>query len=349
MAAQKICHVLAGNGTLGGLEKHVVDLSAAQARRGLEVSVLTTEALSGHFDEQVNVVPVRLDRSRLDPRLKFEIRKYLKALRPDIVHAHANKSAATVGRLLQGMPLCSVATVQNIKKDQSMFRHFDGVIAASQMVADTLDVPATVIRNSIDRPNFELNAKAEALKPPFLGCGAPLLYAAGRFVDAKGYDFLLEALSQIPEANLWLVGDGPDWEVFEKMVSEHGLQERIWMPGFLAVDEVLGLMTMADLFVISSRREGGPYTLAEALRYRCPVVSTRVGYAPELLDDEQLCDEVSAFGVEMGLRRALDDFDAYKKAMEPIFDRADRELDVEVMVDQVLAVYRQVDQASASA
>ena len=339
MTPKKICHILAGNGTLGGLEKHVIDLSATQAARGFEVSVLTTAALAPHFDERVNVVPVRLDRSRLDPRLRSEIRQALRLLDPEVVHAHANKSAATVGKLLSSLPCRSVATVQNIKKNQTMFGDFDQVITASQMVADTLDVPATVIYNSIDRPNFDLKREAEALNPPFRDLGKPILYAAGRFVEAKGYDYLLEALAEVPEAHLWLVGDGPDKQMFNEMIARLGLKERVWMPGFLPVSQVLGLMTRADLFVISSRREGGPYTLAEALRYRCGVVSTRVGYAPEFLKDGQLCESASSSGVAAGLKRALDDLDAYKSAMLPIFEHADIDLDIETMVDRVIAVY----------
>ncbi len=345
MSAKRICHVLAGNGTLGGLEKHVVDLSAVQAQRGLQVSVLTTAALAGHFDAGVNVIPVRLDRSRLDPRLKHEIKKHLLALQPDIVHAHANKSAATVGRLLKSMGLRSVATVHNIKKDQSMFQLFDRVIATSQVVADTLGGKVvTVIYNSINRPDESLKAVAESLKPPFLGGPCRVFYAAGRFVNAKGYDFLIEAMSQMPDAVLWLVGDGPDRVMFESMIRERGMGGRVWMPGFLAHNQVLGLMFLADLFIISSRREGGPYTLAEALRYHCPVVSTRVGYAPDLLEPMQLCDEVSTAGVEAGLRRVMDDFERYREGMIPVFDRADRELDIDVMVEKVLAVYNELAQ-----
>ncbi|MFU8848437.1 MAG: glycosyltransferase [Opitutales bacterium] len=337
----RVCHVLAGSGTFGGLEKNVVDLTSAQSVLGLEVSVLTTSALAGFFDERVNVSSVRLDRSRFDPRLRYEIKKQLLLLQPDIVHAHANKSAATIGKLVNGMGLKSVATVQNIKKNQDMFRHFDAVIAASQVVAESLGgLSAKVIRNAVNRPDFSLKQQARALNPPFLDRGQPVLYAAGRFVKAKGYDYLLQAMEQITDVSLWLVGDGPDRAMLENMVADKTLADRVWMPGFLPVEQVLGLMTLADIFVISSRREGGPYTLAEALRYRCPVISTRVGFAPELLGERQLINETSVEGLVAGLKHSINDINRYREEMLPIYERADRELDIDLMVEQVLVLYR---------
>ena len=64
----RIVHLLAGGGVVGGLEKHVIDLAAAQAARGLDARVVTTASLAPHFTAGVPVVPVRLDRPRWDPR-----------------------------------------------------------------------------------------------------------------------------------------------------------------------------------------------------------------------------------------------------------------------------------------
>lgn len=321
---------------------HVVELTAAQVSRVNRVSVLTTAALMDHFDSQVQAIPVRLERSRRNPLLARELTQQFKRLKPDVVHAHANKSAAVVGSIVQKMGIPSVATIHNMKRKQSMYRSFDRVIAVSELVANALaleGIDSSVIRNSIDPPNMAFVENALRLNPPFAGGGLPILYAAGRFVEAKGFDLLLEAMSRIHNAVLWLIGDGPDRAALKRMVEELCLAKRVWMPGFLPREQVLGLMTLADLFVISSRREGGPYTLTEALRYRCPVVSTRVGFAPELLMDDQLCDEVSVAGVEAELRLALADLPTFRESMHPIFQRADRELDIEMMVKKVLAVY----------
>lgn len=335
-----ITHILAGQGVFGGLEKHVVDLSAAQVRRGHRVYALTTASMGVHFSDTVEVLPIRLDRPRWDPRLRNELKKILLNIQPDVVHAHANKAAAVSGKLLRKMGLFSVATVQNVKKNQQMFAPFDRVIAASEIVAQSLaGIPSTVIRNSVAKPDSSLRLKAQATNPPFLEHKGKIIYAAGRFVEAKGYDLLLEAIRDLPEAYLWLVGDGPDRQKVQSIIDKECLNERVWLPGFLPVDQVLGLMQLADLFVVSSRREGGPYTLSEALRSRCPVVSTKVGFAPELLDEAQLCDSITASDISAKITSALQDAAGYAQSMQSVFDRADVELDLEYMVDKVMEVY----------
>lgn len=169
-----------------------------------------------------------------------------------------------------------------------------------------------------------------------------MFYAAGRFVEAKGYDLLVEAFAKLPRGKLWLVGEGSEGEALRRRVQDLGLGERVWMPGFLKPEEVRGLMGLADCFVVSSRNEGGPYTLAEALRAGCPVVSTRVGYAPEFLGAGQLCESVSVEAIAEKLNLVLANPESYRGKMEPVFELAERELDVRRMVAKVLAVYEGV-------
>ncbi len=334
-----ICHVLASHKEIGGLEKNVIDLANKQARQGHEVFVLTTQAYLGKFGDGVKTMDAKLERGRKDFRLKWQLQNIIKELNPHIVHAHANKPGHVVGRLK--IKSKKIATVQNLKSNQTVFNRFDEVICASQMVADSLPLKdAHVIWNAVAPSNPAHKELGLALKPPFLESGKPIIYAAARFVEAKGFDLLLEAFARTQDCYLWLIGEGRDQELLNGIIKKHNLSKRIWTPGFIKPEEVLGLMLLADCFFISSRNEGGPYTLAEALRAQCAVISTKVGYAPEFLADAQLIKETTIDRIAQSLNHYLKDPSVYKTNMTPIFETADRDLDLDRMVEKVEAVYR---------
>lgn len=335
----KILHLLAGSGVLGGLEKHVVDLSAAQAVAGHHVHVATTKDLAKHLDTNVYSECICFNRPRWDPRLRREISKLIRQLKPDLLHAHANKAARVLGPSLSKFSIPSVGTVQNIKRDQSMFAPFDQVIAVSQIVADSLSpIPSTVIRNSVMPTVPEHREQAKQLNPPFLDSPDPVFFAAGRFVEAKGFDLLIDAFARLDRGFLWLIGDGKEGHKLIELIEKFGIQKRVWLPGFLPVEQVLGLMQLADVFVVSSRREGGPYTLSEALRAHCPVISTRVGFAPELLT-QQLCSDITVEALTEKMNSFLQDPKNYRDECAPVFQQADLELDLKGMVKKVEDVY----------
>src|SRR5690606_4424244 len=85
--------------------------------------------------------------------------------------------------------------------------------------------------------------------------------AIGRLVPAKGLDLLVEAWQGI-DANLWIVGDGPEKLLLESRIQQLNLSEKIQLLGHR--DDINDLLQQADFLVISSRNEGGPYTLSEA-------------------------------------------------------------------------------------
>lgn len=261
---------------------------------------------------------------------------------PAIVHAHANKSAAMVRALRRFLPgVKRVATVQNIKRSRRPFRDFDAVITASAQVRDSLGgIPATVIWNSIEPPPAGTREAARATDPPFLGGGEPVFCTVGRLVPAKGMDLLLEAMAQVPGFKLWLVGDGLQRAGLEEIIAKHSLADRVWMAGHR--DDAVGLMGCADLFIVASRNEGGPYTLAEALHMRVPSISTRVGFAPEFLPDEALMETHSVDELVRGLRRALEDPAGLRKCLEPSFERVANEVTLEAMTAKVIALYEAV-------
>jgi glycosyltransferase involved in cell wall biosynthesis len=338
----RVCHVLASVGEKGGLEKNVIELANCQAALGHAVAVVADETMRAYFSPQVDFVAHRMRRGRINPFNLLELRRQILSTRPQIVHAHANKAGALVRSIRGFLPgIRRVATIQNTKSSNRPFRDYDALITASGQVRESLNgLAATVVWNSIAPPLPGTKEAALATRPPFLGHGEPVFCTVGRLVPAKGMDLLLAAMARVPGFSLWLVGEGLQRQELEALIEKHALEGRVWMAGHR--EDAVGLMGAADLFIVASRNEGGPYTLAEALHMRVPCLATRVGFAAEFLPDEALMQPDSVDELERGLRHALEDLPGLKRRLEPSFHLVATEVTLEAMTAKVLALYRKL-------
>ena len=114
----------------------------------------------------------------------------------------------------------------------------------------------------------------------------PVVLAAGRLTRQKNFPLLIRAFHRVRSGRplrLVILGAGPERARLEQLVESLGLQDAVSLPGWTA--NPLACMARADLFVMSSRWEGLPLALIEALASGCPVVSTDCRHGPsEILD-----------------------------------------------------------------
>jgi glycosyltransferase involved in cell wall biosynthesis len=168
----------------------------------------------------------------------------------------------------------------------------DAVVSVSNGVADDLaqcaGVPRediTVIHNGVVTTNVDRLASAEPAHPWFAG-ETPVIVAMGRLVPQKDFKTLLAALASVQDsccARLLVLGEGPMRAELESLATSLGLADRVAFPGF--VDNPWPYLSRADLFVLSSRFEGLPNVIVEALACGTPVVSTNCPHGPfEILD-----------------------------------------------------------------
>lgn len=133
------------------------------------------------------------------------------------------------------------------------------------------------------------------------------LVAAGRLSAEKGFDLLIEAvaLSRNKDLHVTVLGDGPLKEELRGMARKHGVDQQFVFSGFCK--NPYPLFAVADAFVLSSRFEGFPNVVLEALACGTPVIATpAVGGAREILDAIPQCevaDAISASALSVAIRR----------------------------------------------
>ena len=161
------------------------------------------------------------------------------------------------------------------------------VVAVSQGVRASLIAmglpPArvTTILNPVSFPPCTANKRTPAKS-------SRVVLAAGRLIHEKGFDLLLHAFSRLhlPDTKLVVLGEGPQRNDLILLASRLCIRDRVSLPG--AVSEISKWYRKAGCFVLSSRTEGWPNVLVEAMAAGCPVVSFSCDFGPaEIVDHER--------------------------------------------------------------
>ncbi len=140
---------------------------------------------------------------------------------------------------------------------------------------------------------------------------APRLLFVGLLDEVKGVQVLLRAFARVhaahPGARLDIVGDGPRRGEYEALASELGVAAAVRFHGALTRDAIAPMMREADLLVLPSRTETFGIVVVEALACGLPVVATRVGALPELVDSAAgvLVDPADPVALADGIAAAL--------------------------------------------
>lgn len=110
--------------------------------------------------------------------------------------------------------------------------------------------------------------------------------SCARLVENKGLPELIAAMVELPHATLTIVGDGPLRPRLERLVEQWHLQGRVQLRGWLPTQQdVVAVLQMARIFVMPSSSEGGPRAALEAMACGLPIIATRVGVMPDVIQD----------------------------------------------------------------
>ena len=145
-----------------------------------------------------------------------------------------------------------------------------------------------VARNGVDsqgrfHPDSNANARAEVRSRLDLTDEALLLAWVGRLSEEKDPQLFVRTLARLPDARGLLIGDGPERFRLEKLIGQLGLSDRACVTGFTS--RVPELLTACDALLLTSRIEGSPLTILEAMSLEKPVIAADVGAVAEAVED----------------------------------------------------------------
>lgn len=147
-----------------------------------------------------------------------------------------------------------------------------------------------VVHNGVDTNRFKPEVKGPSINELLPGFfSGKILISVGRLSEAKDQSTLLTAFRQVIErgfdVRLLIVGDGEMRKKLATQIEENGLTNHAFLLG--SRPDVDLLLSQADCFVLSSRREGLPMVILEAMASGLPIISTAVGGIPEILRNEE--------------------------------------------------------------
>ena len=168
----------------------------------------------------------------------------------------------------------------------------------------------------INNPNtFSTDKRASLENKNFL--------AAGRFVELKGYDRLLEAFGRFCQENdqwkLYLVGEGPEKDRYLGLISEYGLKDRVIMPG--RTSEMEKYYLDSSIYMMTSWWEGWGMTVTEAMQYGLPVISFDMPSIREIFGDRE-CGIIVEMNNTDQLAEAMKQLAADPERLKKIGDNA---------------------------
>lgn len=358
-----VLHLVAP-GAVGGIESVVRLLASGQRRRGREVRVMATLAagddaapfVGGLRDDGVEVIPL-IAPGRAYWREWRAVRTTCRRLKPSVVHTHGYRADVIGGSAARREQVATVTTVHGFtggdrknrfyeRLQHLVFPRFDAVVPVSAPMA------ASLLEDRVVDARLHLvpNAYAPAVPPlsradarAKLGIEEPAFRAGwvGRITAEKGLDVAIRALAH-PSARatlLSVIGGGAERPAMEALAARLGVADRITWHGVIA--NAGSLVSAFDALVLSSRTEGTPMVLFEAMAACVPIIATRVGGVPDVIGPAEAVlvppEDPGAIAGALGAMR-LDGHASAKRAARAS-TRLEREFAVAPWLDRYDDVY----------
>jgi glycosyltransferase involved in cell wall biosynthesis len=314
---------------MGGQERFILNHSRELVARGHEVAVISMNE-GGDLRPDFGSIPTQdvlhvPGGSRLS--LYRRLSRAIRELGPDVVHTHNALPliyAAPAARLARARRV--IHTKHGASPDYSIAplvlarlaaRTLTAFVAVSEGTAETARSrerpPPGILRvipNGVPLEQFGADPTARARIRAELGIppGAVVVGSVGRLAPEKDYPFLVRSVAPLLDegTRLVLVGEGGERGAIEAAIAEHVPPERrgfVRMTG--ARHDVPDLFASFDVFVLSSKTEGLPLVVPEAMASRLPIVATAVGGLPSIVPRE--VGRLVPHGDEVAMRSTIDE------------------------------------------
>jgi glycosyltransferase involved in cell wall biosynthesis len=318
---------------IGGAENQVVQLANGLLSRGVDSQLVCLTAADTPNSRAVASAVKRYVvalRKRGQLSCIARLTSLFRNVRPDVVQSHMfhTNLYTVIAARMAGVPVV-ITTEHGKNLWKKHIHHLLEHLVISPLADMRVAVSQDIMRIRIASGDVS-GAKITVIPPCVVVPDKPVMpgnnktlkiLAIGRLVDAKDYPTLLQAferlLSMEMPARLTFIGDGPEKEALEKLASALNIQQAVCFAGFR--DDVQEWLEQADVVVFSSVREGTPVAMLEAMAAGVPVVATRVGGIPDVIDhgisgmlipsrdSAALAERLRCLAEDSGLRRRLGD------------------------------------------
>jgi sugar transferase (PEP-CTERM/EpsH1 system associated) len=292
----------------GGLENGVVNLVnvAAESYRHVIICMTTEGSFRARLKPGVEIRAMG-KRPGKDLRAFGRLIALLRRLRPAVVHSRnwATFDAVLAARIARAPAVVHGEHGRDISDPNGTNRRrrrlrracaplVDRFVAVSEdlhrWLVEDIRISAhkvVTIRNGVEVTRFGALSRVEARRRLGIAADRLVVGTVGRLDPVKDQDGLLDAFSRLrsrrPDTVLVIVGDGPCRAQLENHITDLALQDRVLLLGERR--DIPEILMALDVFVLPSVAEGMSNTILEAMATGLPVLATRVGGSPELVED----------------------------------------------------------------
>ena len=296
----KIVYII-GQFSIGGTERQLVALLTNLNLNSFEPHLISLSRADPSLHQEINQlgIPIyvleREHKSRL--RVLIELFVLLNAISPEIIHvySYALRAAIPVSKLA-----CKSKLIISFRTDPKRWvTYFDrflinsaelilensyNAINSYKEICHPRKMPSyKVVYNGINLDKIDLLVGENITDSA--SHKKPIICAVSTFRPAKNLPYLLETFAlvkkRIPAVSLWLVGDGPEREKLENLVTSLNLNSSVVF--WKMRNDIPIILSQSTIGVLSSIHEGFPNAILEYMAARLPVVATSVGGTPELV------------------------------------------------------------------
>lgn len=377
---KKVC-LMVTKGVWGGAQKYVYSIATSLPKNLYDVFVITGkgEILKNKLEKE-NIRVYEIDNLKRDistfSEIKsfFSILKILRQERPDVLHLNSPKAGglgSAAGRLLNILKIknCKLKIIYTahgwtFNEDRGvpskiaiwllswvtvLLCHKTIVIAEKEMKQAKrmpfVNKKIVLIRNGVE--NIDFKEKTEAQKELFGHINkTPInnvlwLGTISELHKNKGLEYAIETLARIETPFVFfIIGEGEERRSLEKMIEKYNLENRVFLVGFL--ENAKEYLRAFDIFTLTSIKEGLPYTILEAGLAGLPVMASKIGGIPDIVDSGLngiLVEKTNLGQITKTLELMIKNPDQRRSFGLKLQEKVEKEFSLKQMLDKTLEVY----------
>lgn len=362
----KILHLTAP-APFGGLERVVTALASGHQARGHEVhvaAIVEPHEADHPFLRAFDGTGVRMHPLPIGARAYWKdwqrTARLCREIQPDVVHSHSVRTDVIAARAARrkGRALLTTVHGASLQGGKSSiyewlqlrsYRRFDAVVSVSARLESELAARRLAGNRLRLVPNAwpdwgRALSRDEARRALDLRTDAFVVGWVARMIPVKGADLFLDALDRLGDfdGEIVLIGDGPSRAALERRASRLSIRDRVHFLG--GREHAARYFRAFDLFVMSSRSEGMPIAIFEAVSAGIPIVSTAVGGIPEMLrsDEALLVPSEDAAALADALLASRADPESGRARADRASQSVRARFDLDVWLDRYETLYREI-------